>query len=153
MQTAWFIPIIERKGWCHLLRTLLAAATRSYVLASSYMILTRNWPSISSWASLLKTKWSHHSWATERCNTKSRVPSWAAVFFSADRNNSVTTVGSYLCSQCKLSWFILQSHSVREKFPSCSFKTALCRNPAQDLSSSSSSWKKKVTHSMCSSLC
>lgn len=49
---------------CHLLRTLLAAATRSYVLASSYMILTRNWPSISSWASLLKTKGRCYSWAT-----------------------------------------------------------------------------------------
>ncbi len=60
-----FIPVIIKKNiCCHLLRTLLAAPTRSYVLASSYMILTRNWPSMSSWASLLKTKWSHHSWAT-----------------------------------------------------------------------------------------
>lgn len=64
VQGASFIPIVKRKASWHLLRTLLAAATRSYVLASSYMILTRNWPSISSWASLLKTKWGHHSFAT-----------------------------------------------------------------------------------------
>lgn len=62
----FLISLQKKRGKTHyyLLRTLLAAATRSYVLASSYMILTRNWPSISSWASLLKTKWSHLSWAS-----------------------------------------------------------------------------------------
>lgn len=91
-QTAWFILLIETSGWRHLLRTLLAAATRSYVLASSYMILTRNWPSISSWASRLENRVNHHSAASERRNTRSKTSSWAAaVFFSsAKRNNSVT---------------------------------------------------------------
>lgn len=64
--TSNYIYFISRdlKSCCYLLRTLLAAATRSYVLPSSYMILTRNWPSISSWASLLKTKGSCYSQAT-----------------------------------------------------------------------------------------
>lgn len=83
-QGASFIPITKRKACWHLLRTLLAAATRSYVLASSYMILTRNWPSISSWASLLKTKWGHHSCATASLTARGFVehaPSFCCCFW------------------------------------------------------------------------
>ena len=99
---AWFIK--RKKKCCHLLRTLLAAATRSYVLASSYMILTRNWPSISSWASLLKTKRSRHSEAT--ANFTAEVNNHCRLLVPTPKDIVNLLVPSWSCS----FFFLLESH-------------------------------------------